>query len=191
MRTKDEQKLKRLFASTLLLVEQVGLVGLTMALIAKEAKLAVGTTYLYFPTKQELVTALYKEVKQRFQQHVFRPLPVDAPVLETLRALWTNYLHYAQTNYREMVFLQQFNRSPYVREKETWLYAVGIMRPLTHLLAAGQQQGMLKPDPEQLTLPLLTGFIQELAAASHEQHLPLSEARVARSFQLFWDAIKQ
>lgn len=51
MRLKDEQKIDLFLASTLTLVGQVGLVGLTMPLIAKQSGVATGTLYIYLRTR--------------------------------------------------------------------------------------------------------------------------------------------
>ena len=71
MRLKDEQKIDLFLASTLKLVGQVGLVGLTMPLIAKQSGVAIGTLYIYFKNKDDLIHALYKEVKKRFGATIF------------------------------------------------------------------------------------------------------------------------
>src|SRR5438445_7730743 len=55
MRLKDEQKIDLVFTSTLTLVGQVGLVGLTMPLIAKQSGVAIGTLYIYFKNKDDLI----------------------------------------------------------------------------------------------------------------------------------------
>ncbi|MEO1031212.1 MAG: helix-turn-helix domain-containing protein, partial [Bacteroidota bacterium] len=63
MRTKDENKLMAIFDATVHLTATVGIAGLKMSLIAKEAEIAAGTIYLYYKNKKDLLNAVYKNLK--------------------------------------------------------------------------------------------------------------------------------
>jgi AcrR family transcriptional regulator len=191
MRMKDDQKTDLFYASTLMLVAQVGLVGLTIPLIAKQSKVATGTLYIYFKNKEQLILSLFKEIKKRFQSRMFAGYDPRVPVKDTLRKMWENSLTYAVSNYEEQIFLQQFNISPYRKEKETAAYSYRVMKPLLETLANGQQQGLIKEDKENLTLPLLFGFVNQLASVIHENPAPLTKSLTDKTFQYFWDAIKK
>src|ERR1700720_3096417 len=106
MRVKDEQKVALFYASTLTLVSQVGLVGLTIPLIARQSKVATGTLYIYFKNKEELILSLYKEIKKNFQTRMFVDYDPAVPVKDSLRKMWENSLTYAVSNYEEQIFLQ-------------------------------------------------------------------------------------
>jgi len=190
MRLKDEQKIDLFLASTLTLVGQVGLVGLTMPLIAKRSGVAIGTLYIYFKNKDDLIHALYKEVKKRFGATIFIGFSPELPVEEGFRVIWENSLRYAVSNFSEQVFLQQFIASPYKREDQAMAVARPVMAPLAQLLERGQRQGLLKPDTEFLIPSLLFGFIQQIAADSHEKPARLTKAFMDNSFRFFWDAIR-
>ena len=190
MRLKDEQKIDLFLASTLSLVGQVGLVGLTMPLIAKRSGVAIGTLYIYFKNKDDLIHALYKEVKKRFGATIFIGYSPELPVEEGFRVIWENSLRYAVSNFSEQVFLQQFIASPYKREDQAMAVARPVMAPLAQLLERGQRQGLLKPDTEFLIPSLLFGFIQQIAADSHEKPARLTKAFMDNSFRFFWDAIR-
>ena len=62
MKPKDDKKLRAITRATFALVEQTGLSGLTMAAIAREAGLATGTLYVYFKSKEDLLTGLYERI---------------------------------------------------------------------------------------------------------------------------------
>ncbi|HWK06609.1 MAG TPA: TetR/AcrR family transcriptional regulator [Puia sp.] len=189
MRVKDEQKMDLFYASTLTLVAQVGLVGLTIPLIAKQSKVATGTLYIYFKNKEELILSLFKRIKKSFQAKMFVDYDAGAPVKDSLRKMWENSLTYAVANYEEQIFLQQFNISPYRKEKETAAFTYQAMKPLLETLARGQQQGLIKEDKENLTLPLLFGFINQLASVIHENPAMLKKNFIDKTFRYFWDAI--
>ena len=190
MRLKDEQKIDLFFASTLTLVGQVGLVGLTMPLIAKQSGVATGTLYIYFKNKDDLIHALYKEVKNRFGTTIFIGFSPGLPVQEGFRVIWENSLRYAVSNFPEQVFLQQFMGSPYKREDQAMTVARPVMAPLAQLLERGQRQGLLKPDTELLIPSLLFGFVQQIAAHIHHTPARLNKTFMDNSFRFLWDAIR-
>ena len=190
MRLKDEQKIDLFLASTLTLVGQVGLVGLTMPLIAKQSGVAIGTLYIYFKSKDDLIFALYKKIKKGFGATIFIGFSPDLPVEEGFRVIWENSLRYTVSNFAGQVFLQQFIASPYKREDQAMAVARPVMAPLAQLLERGQRQGLLKPDTELLIPSLLFGFVQQIAAHTHHKPERLTKAFMDTSFRFFWDAIR-
>ena len=48
---KDDQKLKDIQTAAMKLVNKTGFIGLKMAEVASEAKLATGTLYIYYKSK--------------------------------------------------------------------------------------------------------------------------------------------
>ena len=190
MRLKDEQKIDLFFTSTLTLVGKVGLVGLTMPLIAKQSGVATGTLYIYFKNKDDLVLALYKEVKKRFGSTIFIGFSPQLPVEEGFRVIWENSLRYAVSNFPEQVFLEQFIASPYKREEQAMAVARPVMAPLAQLLERGHKQGLLKPDTENLIPSLIFGFVKQIAAQTHHTPARLTKTFMDNSFRFFWDAIR-
>ncbi|MBS1565823.1 MAG: helix-turn-helix transcriptional regulator, partial [Bacteroidetes bacterium] len=55
MKPKDDTKIEQIFAATLRLVEEIGVAGITMRQIAREAGMATGTLYIYFKDKESLI----------------------------------------------------------------------------------------------------------------------------------------
>ena len=190
MRLKDEQKIDLFLASTLTLVGQVGLVGLTMPHIAKQSGVATGTLYIYFKNKDDLIFALYKEVKKRFGATIFIGYSPELPVEEGLRVIWENSLRYAVSNFSEQVFLQQFIASPYKREDQAMAIARPVMAPLAQLLERGQKQRLLKKDNEHLFPSLFFGFVQQIAAHIHHTPARLTKTFMNTSFRFLWDAVR-
>src|SRR5258708_6919011 len=150
-----------------------------------------GNPLYYFKNKEQLILSLFKEIKKRFQSRMFADYDPRMRVKDTLRKMWGNSLTYAVSNYEEQIFLQQFNISPYRKEKEAAAYSYRAMKPLLETLANGQQQGLIKEDKENLTLPLLFGFVNQLASFIHENPAMLTKSLVDKTFRYFWDAISR
>jgi AcrR family transcriptional regulator len=161
-----------------------------MPLIAKQSGVAIGTLYIYFKNKDDLIHALYKEVKKRFGATVFIGFSPELPVEEGFRVIWENSLRYAVSNFSEQVFLQQFIASPYKREDQAVAVARPVMASLAQLLERGKRQGLLKPDTEILIPTLLFGFVQQIAAHIHHTPARLTKIFMDASFGFLWDAIR-
>ena len=177
------------FTSTLALVSQVGLVGLTIPLIAKQCGVATGTLYIYFKNKEDLILALYKDIKKRFGSTIFIGYSPGMPVEEGLRTIWENSVRYNVSHYSEHVFLQQFNLSPYSKGPEALAFAGNQMQPLLELITRGQQLSLLKPD-KHLIIQLFIGFVQQIGSDIHQSRGQLTKTWLDTSFRFFWDAIK-
>ncbi|MFM7485318.1 MAG: TetR/AcrR family transcriptional regulator, partial [Cytophagales bacterium] len=63
-RPRDENKIEPIYEATLRLVLKTGFNGLKMADVAKAAKLATGTLYIYFKNKEVLINELYSHLKK-------------------------------------------------------------------------------------------------------------------------------
>jgi AcrR family transcriptional regulator len=191
MRVKDKQKTEIVYASTLSLVARIGLAGLTMPMIAKASGIATGTIYIYFRSKEDLVTELHKEVGRRFRSKVFSGNSPDRPIKEVLRNMWENLLSYSVSNHEEHVFLQQINVSPYTRENEPLFLTREVLAPLQEVLHAGQKQDLIKTDGDLIIQQLLSGFASQLAGLIHGNPALLTKDFINVTFSYFWDAIKK
>lgn len=190
MKEKDPGKVSQIFAATLELAGEVGLTGLKMADIAKRAGLASGTLYLYFASKEDLLNALYRELKT---SHTFLseadPQDLQLPLRLKLRRMWELSLQHGLANYRESVFMEQFAVSPFISD-ETRNVTSRVMRYLFDLLDEGKRQTLIKPLDNSLLLCLMSGFIKETVALCLRTDQPMTPELVETTFTLCWDAIK-
>ena len=59
----------------------------TIAQVAKEARVAVGTVYLYFKNKLELLWGVQEYYEMQFAESISQPLPIEIPFYLRLRPL--------------------------------------------------------------------------------------------------------
>ncbi len=190
MRRKDETKIDLFYDSTLQLVAQAGLAGLTMPLIAKRSGVATGTIYLYFDSKEDLILALYSEISSRFGYTIFLGYDSEKPVEKGFRIIWGNALRYMTENYAEQVFLQQFENSPYRESPESSAYNDSLMQPFRDLITRGQWEAVIKADQHRLIQQLFFGFLQQIAADLHGSPGRLTKKYIETAFRFFWDAVR-
>src|SRR4029078_3057309 len=62
------------------------------SLISKTAGVAEGSLFTYFKTKDELINALYREIRLDFAAAVMNGFPRKASVRDRLKHVWTRYV---------------------------------------------------------------------------------------------------
>jgi len=189
VKLKDEAKADLIFAATCRLVGRVGIAGLTMATIAREAKLATGTLYTYFQNKEDLLRALYRYVKRRVTNTLFLDFNEQEPLRVALQKIWHNYLFTRLDSFDESVFLEQYYTSPYMQADEMQM-SLDMMAPLFRLFDRGKQGLLIKNLDNTLLAIYLMGPLRELAALIRLQGGAGQSELLETAFSLCWDGIK-
>jgi len=86
------EKRDAILAAALRLITRFGLHNTPMSAVAREAGVAVGTVYLYFPSKEAMINALYLHVLEDRNRSLYNGLP-DAtdPPLDPREGLWRTW----------------------------------------------------------------------------------------------------
>jgi len=113
---KEQVKDKRtaIMDAALKLFTERGFHGTTTAEISKEAGIATGTLFNYFPTKEDLINSLYFEVKGRLSQSMGKEIEAQSTFQEKFRKIWSNLIKWGVDNQEEFLFVGQFCSSPYI-----------------------------------------------------------------------------
>jgi len=92
-----------------------GFHGTTTAAIAREAKVATGTLFHHFSTKEALIEALYLEVKKEFAQALLQSndLNTGSPLTE----IWVNGVTWLVSQPQKMAFILLCSHSMYFYKK--------------------------------------------------------------------------
>lgn len=189
MKPKDDEKLKAISQATLALVEQSGLSGLTMPAIARAAGVATGTLYVYYASKDDLLTALYEQAKTALTARVLQGVDPQAPFRARFQQMWRSLLDNRLQHAAEMVFMEQYSNSPWFSESSRALSA-RLMKDFAAPIEAAKQQQILKDVPTPLLLGAMAGSVRDTAALLRSGALKPSEAHLAMAFGLFWDGVK-
>jgi TetR/AcrR family transcriptional regulator, repressor of fatR-cypB operon len=187
VRKKDESKVQQIFQSTLQLVKEKGLAGLTMGDISRAAGIATGTMYIYFRNKEELVNDLYLECKTSTTEYYFKNIDPDLPFREKFRRLFCNIVDFKLEFFEIAVFLEQCYHSPFVCKNE--LKKQKGAQLLYALLEQGREEGFLKPLDNEVLIPFIFGCTNEIVKNAHYNTIQLTPERIALAYQLCWDGI--
>jgi len=183
-------KKQMLLDAALKLFVEYGFHGTPTSLIAKEAGVANGTLFHYFKTKDELIVALYVDIKSKMTSHVFGNEQGQATFKETVKEQYVASLYWALDNQLQFRFVEQFKNSPYLAHIAPGEIEASL-KPFHDMLYKGIKEKILKPHPAELIFTLISshtyGINQYLIAGNFpkaKQHQVISE-----SFEMLWAMI--
>lgn len=189
MKPRDDKKIEQIFKATLELVQEYGLAGITMNKIAKASKLATGTIYIYFASKDELVNSLFTECRKASAAIYFTGYDPEMPFKQGFKVIWMNLLRYRVEKFEEAVFIDQCHHSPFITES-TKDITRKLFQPLHKLMEQGKQEGLVKDLDTFLLLTFMIGSISEIVKYSHYSDREITDAVAVQAFHLCWDGLK-
>lgn len=156
---KGEQTKRKIFAIAMRLFKEKGYDNVTVDEIVKEAEIAKGTFYIYFPTKAHIVGEIFLEIDNDYKNSMKKVETLESS-MEKVRSLLNdsieiqkNYIGYDLTiiGYRAQLELH----IDYSMDTERPLY-----KYVTGLIREGQRRGEfnLEDTPEYYTKILIRGI---------------------------------
>lgn len=190
MKMKDPDKVSLIYSATLSLVRQNGLTGLTMAAIGKEAQMGMGTIYVYFKSKEELINSLFKRLKSLNTSRIYAPIASNAPFMLNMRQLYESYLQNRIDFYEEHFFVEQCSNSHFLDEESRRLDAAAF-EGVFALLERGKQEMIVKELDNALLTAQMMGAANEIASMIMKNNQKLTPGILEQAFILGWDSIKR
>jgi AcrR family transcriptional regulator len=114
MKEQVKDKKTAIMEAALKLFTERGFHGTSTAQISKEAGVATGTLFIYFPTKEDLINSLYFEVKGQLSQNMGKGIEAQSTIQDKFRKIWSNLINWGVDNQEEFLFVGQFCYSPYI-----------------------------------------------------------------------------
>ncbi|WP_344929449.1 TetR/AcrR family transcriptional regulator [Aquimarina addita] len=183
------KRLHQIFDATLQLTGKVGIAGLKMSSIAKEASIATGTLYIYFKNKEELLNALYFKLQNESAPAIIQDIHHLAINIQ-LYKMWKIALERLVDNNLRIVFLEQFVISPYISESNKKI-DIGFKNYLKQILEQGKSENLIKNLDNDMLISLIIGFVRSFSThIVNDRNGCLSEKSIDESFSLCWNAIK-
>lgn len=182
-------KKKALLDATLNLVNNDGFHKASMSKIAKLAKVAPATIYLYFENKQDLINSLYLSVKSSFSDYAFKDYRDDLPVKKGFEIIWHNIADYKLNKVDEATFLSQCDNSSIIDDA---IAEEGLkhLQPLLDLWEKAKDEGIVKPLSNYILYAYTIYPLSFLLAIQQKNYYKLSDEMRQKTFQSAWDAIK-
>jgi AcrR family transcriptional regulator len=154
LRDRNKQdKLARIEKAGRALFARRGFDATTTRAIAEKAGIGVGTLFLYFPEKKDLLIHLFHRDIAAVEADIFATLPAAAPLAAQLRHVFGKlYGYYARDLALSRVFLQELMFLATPRRERVTAFTADFLQRLAGLISAAQQRGELARGAEPYQL---------------------------------------
>jgi AcrR family transcriptional regulator len=188
-RPRDEQKIQLIGEACMRLVLQNGFNSLRMSEVAKEAGIATGTLYIYFPDKQTLLIEVFRRTKAQLADALFSFNAEGHDFYQIFRNWWFNYSRYALQFPDRILFVEQFLHSGFIPQSvidETDQLFI----PLDAFLIHARESGLLIQLDTQLIKAQLMGPMNELIKLFNKRQDLLTENTIELIFHMAWNSVQ-
>lgn len=190
MKIKSAEKEERIYEVVLQLTQEVGLAGLRISDIAKEADLAHGTLYIYFKNKKELINQLYKKIKSRVSAELLPENIEEYSIKEGMQLVWKNYLHYLAHNQIEIHFMSQCASSNILDDSNKSI-SDSFMKKTKSFFQKGIDSSDIKDLDIELLISVFKGMTHDIALQINQKKLDYTPKLLEDSFEIYWHGIRK
>ncbi|SDD99870.1 transcriptional regulator, TetR family [Mucilaginibacter pineti] len=113
MRRRDILKEELVKQKAIETIVEHGLEGFTISKLAKACGISVGTPYVYYKDKDDLVTKIVLEEAERMEKVVNKDFAAELSLEDGLRIQWQNRFTFMMNNSLSVRFLDQVSQSSY------------------------------------------------------------------------------
>jgi AcrR family transcriptional regulator len=184
-------KREQIMKAALKLFCEHGFQNTSTANISKEAKVATGTLFLYFPSKEGLINTLYLESKKELSAYLQEGLAKQKLTKNRIRHVWMRANDWAVKNPYAFKFIHMFSASPYISNL-TKKEASSSADFAEKFVKAGIKEGTLS----RMSVPLFLSIFDGLwtSTVNHSATLKNKKDRqriVEQSFEVFWKGVSK
>lgn len=186
MKEQIKDKKTAIMKAALKLFTERGFHGTSTAQISKDAGVATGTLFNYFPTKEDLINSLYFEVKGDLSHAMGKNIEVESTFQDKLKKIWSNLVTWGIDNQEEFLFVGQFCSSPYItkftRDEVMKEYVF-----LHDLVKEGIANGEIRDFSEELTISMFYQASRTVVNFILDSDSSLNENMIIEDgFQIIW-----
>ena len=112
MRNKDLDKQNRIKEAMIQLILRDGIDGISMSKIAKEAGVSPATIYVYYESKEDMLSEVFKEYARKSYNYLMERIQPTMDAKELIEAIVKGYYSFS-VEYKEIFsFVEQCSRCP-------------------------------------------------------------------------------
>jgi AcrR family transcriptional regulator len=187
-RPKSEDKRNAILDAASRLFAERGLTAAPTSEISKQAGVAEGTLFTYFTTKDDLINALYREIKLELADAMVSDFPRKKNVRTRLRHVWDRYVNWGIANPKQRKVLAQLQVSEVLTKESKDAGSAPFVEFQIMIRDAIEQRVFRNDFPVELISKSLAALVE--AAIDLTESNPSKANRYRDSgFQMFWAAI--
>jgi AcrR family transcriptional regulator len=175
--------------ATLELISELGFQGTSISKIAEKANIGVGTIYRYFANKEDLINALYIDIKTNSSRVILGNYSKELSTSESLKHVINSTVHYFIKNPIELSLMEQYENSPLITAT-THEEVTHLIEPLMDLFRCAVAENLLKELPFEILVTLFSGAVISLAKLYITGKVKIDEKMLNISINAIWDMLK-
>jgi AcrR family transcriptional regulator len=187
-RPKSEDKRNAILDAATRLFAERGLTAAPTSEISKLAGVAEGTLFTYFQTKDDLINALYREIKLELADAMMSDFPRKKNVATRLRHVWDRWVNWGVANPEQQKVLAQLTVSE-VLTKESGDAGSAPFVEFQKMIRDAIEQRVFRNDvPVELISRSLAALVEATIDLTVSNRSKAKQYRDS-GFQMFWAGI--
>lgn len=185
------EKRDEIIGAALELIAEHGFHGAPISMIAKKARVAAGTIYRFFESKDDLITETFACLEGQMLAAIMEHYPEGRPIRERFLHVSKKIVNYFLVSPLEFRFIEQFYNSPYgVACHRDRILGKKEKDIITELFEEGRQQQIIKDMPQPILIALTFGPLIDICRNHILQYFELDEPIITRTVEACWDAVR-
>ena len=187
-RPKSEDKRNAILEAATRLFAERGLTAAPTSEISRQAGVAEGTLFTYFKTKDDLINALYREIKLELADAMMSDFPRKKNVGTRLRHVWDRYVNWGIANPMQRKVLAQLTVSE-VLTKDSRDAGSAPFVEFQYMIRDAIEQRVFRNDvPVELISKSLAALVEATIDLTESNRAKAKQYRDS-GFQMFWAGI--
>lgn len=182
-------KEKVLNASLELIVEN-GFHAAPMSKVAEKANVSIGSIYLYFKNKDEIITGLFESIQKHMEDSILTPYNPEDSVKTRFKTLFLGICDYYLSHRKNFLFTQQFTVSSYNRDLLD-AYSSQFKEALLNIYKDGVKQDIFNHAKFESMAAISLGSIGNIIKQHYWGHIELGSQLISNLSESVWVAISE
>ncbi len=156
-----------------------------MPMVAERAGVGAGTIYRYFPSKEALANAIYRDGKQQLRRYLVDGMPEGLDPRAEFSWWWSQLFAFVRNHPAAFSFIETHHHAPYL-DAESKAVGAPVDIAAIALAARGQAAGVIRDAPAGELIAMVFGAFVGLVRAAHDGHVTLDDDLCARTEETIW-----
>ena len=187
-RPRSEDKRNAILDAATRLFAERGLTAAPTSEISKLAGVAEGTLFTYFKTKDDLINALYREIKLELADAMMSDFPRKKNIHTKLRHVWDRYVNWGIANPRQRKVLAQLTVSEALTKESIDAGSAPFVEFQAMIRDAIEQRVFRNDVPVELISKSLAALVEATIDLTESNRAKAKQYRDS-GFQMFWAGI--
>ncbi len=179
---------QRILIATQTLIAKEGLSNISMHKVAKQAGISVGTIYLHFKDKDDLLNQLIHFLLQKYNQHLSQNYDPKLPLVKQYRQFMYNQWEFFKRYPKRAINIYQYHALPQFSEvSREWVTSKDIA--FNMFILQGKEQKVIVDLPIEVIYKLTLKPVSELAYLQLIHQKEYDETIFEKMIRCSWKAI--